>query len=149
MNTTHPFLGIEAEGPDQSILTLFIPNHSIKEKDIPKLLQIIEEKNCRRVYFGAGNHPGLDDNCVELTEQLYLRTDCKIIVEITLQDLPQFEKVSATDNLFEIVLVLHTSLRPQHIKFIGAESLVWHDLQEPYITLLDDDLYNTDKILDI
>lgn len=57
------FTGVEAEGPDRGILTIFIADNNISEKNLKKLPYL---NTYKRFYFGAGGTYSLPQ-CIEKT----------------------------------------------------------------------------------
>jgi len=53
---TRVFVGIEAEGPDRGMVTVFVPG-SLPPRDVETAFNILDEKRFpyRQVYYGAGN----------------------------------------------------------------------------------------------
>lgn len=53
---TRVFVGIEAEGPDRGLVTVFIPG-SLRPRDVEAAFNVLDEKRFpyKQVYYGAGN----------------------------------------------------------------------------------------------
>lgn len=153
MITDKIFIGTEVEGPDNGIPTIFIPRNSSETINIYKLVEYAKKEQINRFYFGAGDKTGLSEVDLFLASVLVLAFDCKILIEITLDDLLDVELISKYNRKnIELILVIHNDLLDypvQHIKFVNKTYLHWCKTDTWFRTSIHDTEYNNDKIIEL
>jgi len=151
------FHGLEAEGPDRGILTLFIATHYMNPSKILRYLR--KRPKIRRVYFGAGGKYGLPSDYFELADFL-IRNRYKVLVEVNRMGQIHIMPDKLRDRLgLQIVMVFtmdgvpirkNFSRYAQYVsvfKFVDETEVLWCpvDHANKRITYLDNPFYKKDK----
>jgi hypothetical protein len=146
------FIGKEAEGPNQMISTLFVPN-TTQTPSIEKIERIIKEYAIESVYFGAGNKRGMPLHL--LPDLTRLPRDLTCIIECdTMSQVAELAKDKAVlDRHFKRVQILFvlpvedTSFfrYVTDIKLIDDKQLIWIPVYSWFETKLNDLRYSEDK----
>lgn len=138
------FIGKEVEGPERGIMTLFIPKKATNRKSF---LEIAKQHNITRLYFGAGNDRGINQDIQPLL--LKIPKNFKVLFEIeSEQDLffMPFEFLRRTRIIYVIRTRVFKSL-PSVFKIETLDKVHWFDLDYVTTNDLDDNLYLEDKFV--
>lgn len=137
------FIGKEVEGPERGLKTLFIPKHSTNRK---KFLEIATIYNISRLYFGAGNDRGINQDMISLL--LGIPKSFGVLLEIESEQelyLLPLEFLKRTQIIYVIKTKKFKSL-PSVFKIETPEKVHWFELDEHLTTNdLNDYLYLEDK----
>ena len=141
-----PFIGKEIEGPEQGVLTLFIPNGFVKNIGEVKAFAIIQKTKIYRLYFGAGNKQGLDIDDIKLIKKL-IYNNYQILAEIN--NLKNLDWISSNVlSKIEIIYCIYIHTKIDHIKIINDSFLEWGQINGDWFTtsLTDKEYQNDTKI---
>jgi len=148
------FTGIEVEGPKRKTKTLFVGDRYIKLLEIIKALE--DNRDIRRIYFGADNNPGPPYNAEEIFSFLKDH-EYEIVIEIEYPKQLDFIPEKFFDRTFmRVVLALPYTYKSKSqtlyitdFKLVFKDRLKWwsvHHLKGK-VTRLDDPLYKQDKTI--
>ncbi len=145
------FEGIECEGNEIGIRTLFIPCGAIQEEFF---YVIGKQRNITRFYFGAGNKRGMSQVVIKQFESLPKKQIIpkNFILEIdniqSLNPIPQW-LLSRMQIVFIFPKKENERLRfITSIKFLSQNNkLYWFNLKKPIITSLNDIAYKKDSVV--
>lgn len=142
-NKYYLFVGVEAEGPDRGERTLFIPKNTCNRR---QFLEKAEEYCITRLYFGAGNDRGINEDMFDLLP--HIPTSYTIYLEITdnkqLEQLPSIFCARAT--IIFVCVQKVDILQPYIFKIETDTKVEWYELldTERYENNLNDVLYTED-----
>lgn len=143
-----PFIGVEIEGTNKGINTLFIPKNSLLNVDFHALYSDVKKQKISRYYFGAGNKTGISKSEERFIQFLQKQSDHNdLLLEFTENDLPLPDCIAEG---VELIFVIHnTKLKypVNHFKFVNNDKVVWHTIENTLFTNLNDQEYLNDKIL--
>lgn len=142
MKRSQLFIGKEVEGPERGLMTLFIPKHATNRK---KFLEIANQKNISRLYFGAGNDRGINQDMISLL--LEVPKSFEVLLEIESEQelyLLPLEFLKRTKIIYVVRTKKFKSL-PSVFKIETPEKVHWFNLDCVTTNDLNDYLYLEDK----
>ncbi len=149
MLTKGCFVGIEAEGPEQGVKTLFIADPKANPEKIKEF--ILSEKSVTHVYFGAGQTYGVSDYHIPLLSFL-ISIGRTVIVEvdtpsklINIHDFQEVTIVLAVKSE-EVYLLQFNNVR---IKIEDKDNVIVFSNSNINHNYILDPLYDQDKGVDI
>lgn len=142
------FVGIEAEGPERGVNTLFVGDKEITQERIDAALEKYPDIN--RVYFGAGNKYGPPKKASSIFPNL-LERGFKIVLEVRSPIHLDFLPIDII-NKIHVVLTIpvlfnasKNNLSINSIKMVFNDQLSWRTLhKKKYNNYLSDELYEKD-----
>lgn len=155
-HTKTPFLGIEAEGPERGLPTVFFPYDStalIKSKT--DFFALVTQQNISRFYFGAGDNLGLSLSDIEFIKVLRINNPvCRIVVEVSCKpgepiDIQELNGILGISYVLVLEVPKVPNARIAHVKLVDEDRLHWYVLTGPFETSLSNRIYENDKYLDV
>jgi hypothetical protein len=142
MKRNQLFIGKEVEGPQRGLMTLFIPKNATNRK---KFLEIANQKNISRLYFGAGNDRGIHQDMISLL--LDIPKEFGILLEIESEQelyLLPLEFLRRT-RVIQVIKTKKYKTLPSIFKIETPDKVHWFDLDCVTTNDLNDYLYLEDK----
>ena len=137
------FIGKEVEGPERGLMTLFIPKNANNRK---KFLEIANQYNISRLYFGAGNDRGINQDMISFLS--HIPKSFNVLLEIESEQelyLLPLEFLERTTIIYVVKTKKFKSL-PSIFKIETPEKVHWFELDEHLTTNdLNDYLYLEDE----
>ena len=154
MSEARIFIGIEAEGPNQGMRTLFVRGDVTALPDISSLLvdELIDQ-----VYLGAGNIRGVSVGVLDMLQQISKEFPYELRITMECDNPEQIKIIIPYLGYLEmhhyvkVVFVIDTSNcltdmpMVTDIKFVNDKALIWFPVRNSYTTKLNDARYDKDK----
>lgn len=138
------FIGKEVEGPQRGLMTLFIPKNAINRK---QFLTKAFEHNITRLYFGAGNDRGINQDMIYLL--LKIPKEFGVFLEIeSEQDLNFLPLIFLKrTKIIQVIKTDNYKVLPSVFKIETPDKVHWFDLDFVTTNNLNDYLYLEDKYI--